>query len=42
MENISQQELNRRATLGKIVAALSVIWWVAAIGGIILVIEMNK
>jgi hypothetical protein len=41
IEMVDEQELNNRARLGKLVAALSVLWWVAAIGGIIWVIKAN-
>ena len=39
---ITAEELTRRQRLGKLIAGLCIIWWVAAIGGIIYVIEINK
>ena len=38
---VSQEEVERRNKLGKLVGALAVAWWVASIGGIIWVINAN-
>lgn len=39
---VNEQELNSGARMGRLVAAVSVLWWVAAIGGIIWVISANS
>ena len=38
---VSQEELKRRAMQGKLAATLTIIWWVASVGGIIWVINAN-
>jgi hypothetical protein len=41
-EMVNEQELNSGARMGRLVAAVSVLWWVATIGGIIWVISANS
>ncbi len=38
---VSEEEIDRRSRLGKLVGALAVAWWIASIGGIIWVINAN-